>query len=567
MPFKHLKGKKLMLVNILYQKGNKLTEYIDYLNVIYKDLTTGEKHLYTIEEPTIDIYEVKEEFRDFKYPRHFLELDKLNKHTVKYRNVMFEIAKLAGKEEFERFKQQGYSERRQIFKYPYVLGGDIDVETYYRLKWFEQCDNNEAKPLTKLFLDIETDQIDWDAGICLTGECEINMVTIVDDCTNTSYTFLYDNGKNPQIKPFIDDIDGVIQELHDLMDETYGVLNYKLFMFTDEIEMLKQIFLLINTLKRDMLLIWNMGFDANYIMRRLEYLDVNPRDIMCHPDFKVQTLYYREDTNSFTFANKGDYFDISQYTVWIDQMLYYAASRKSQGTIKSVKLNDVGKSEIQDEKIDYSEGGSNIRTIAYDNYRLATIYNIKDVILQMGIERKVHDMDGLYLSVYNNCVPYKKATKQTVALRSFMYKEFLTKKNLILGHNVNFDSRAKSLVNEDGEEEEQEGFEGALNADPMLNDKTGLELYKGVKSQFLFKDVVDFDATSYYPFSIITTNNSAHSLIGKLIIHNCEEILSYSDDAGKEFLEDFQMNDPIFTGTKWFGLPSAQAIIDDIDNI
>ena len=41
----HLDKDNLMLVNIIYHNPKKQTDYIDYLDIIYKDLKTGEKKL------------------------------------------------------------------------------------------------------------------------------------------------------------------------------------------------------------------------------------------------------------------------------------------------------------------------------------------------------------------------------------------------------------------------------------------------------------------------------------------------------------------------------------------
>ena len=46
----------IMLIDILYHGANKRNDYTDALDIIYKDIDTGKKHLKTIEEPEIDIY-------------------------------------------------------------------------------------------------------------------------------------------------------------------------------------------------------------------------------------------------------------------------------------------------------------------------------------------------------------------------------------------------------------------------------------------------------------------------------------------------------------------------------
>lgn len=432
----------MMLCNMIYQKGNALSDWEDYLNIIYKDLKTGEKKLHIIKQPEIEYYVVPEENRNqFKSARHFLPVNELEKRECKYKNILLEIAKEMGEEGIRYYKQNKSNyDRKQLYKYPYVLGGDIDIETIYRHKWKNECKNDYKKVPSKLFLDIEVDQIDHVGPIATEGECPINAITMVDVESMTSYGFFLDDPNNPQIEEFKNNIDKFIEDLHDDFDEVYGKMDYKIFMIKDELDLITQTFNLIHHLKRDFCLIWNMRFDANYIICRLRELGVNPADIMCHPDFKLNTLFYYTDKNpkNFDYDKRGDYFDISSYTAFVDQLKVYVSLRKSQGASKSNNLGAVAQTEIGEDKLDYGEV-ANIRTFAWDNFYMFAKYSLKDTLLQYGIDRKVNDVDNIYLSSYNNCCSYKGVMKQTVCLRSFMYDDFISQ-GIILGHNVNFDN-------------------------------------------------------------------------------------------------------------------------------
>ena len=154
MPFSKLKGRKLMLCNMIYQSPSKKTDWKDYIVAVYRDLVTNEKETFLIEEPTIEIYEVKEEFRNFKKPRHFLPKGKLIPHEVKYKNVLREIANIGGEPYMEyQSTHTTKKERKMLYKYPYVLGADIDIETYYRCLWKEQLGIEGKKEVTKSFFD------------------------------------------------------------------------------------------------------------------------------------------------------------------------------------------------------------------------------------------------------------------------------------------------------------------------------------------------------------------------------------------------------------------------------
>ena len=87
MPFSKLKNRNLMLLDVIYQQPSKLSNWKDYITIVYRDVVTDKKETLTIEEPTIDLYTVKPEYRTFKKPRHFLPIQYLDKKTVKYKNV------------------------------------------------------------------------------------------------------------------------------------------------------------------------------------------------------------------------------------------------------------------------------------------------------------------------------------------------------------------------------------------------------------------------------------------------------------------------------------------------
>lgn len=561
-----------MLCDILYHRPSKLTDYKDYISIVYKDLITNKKELMKIEDPEFTIYEVKDECRTFQKPRHYFDENDCIPHTIKYKNLHKEIAEIIGDpgKKFLKEHKSGY-QRRALFKYPYVLGADIPIETYYRVLWHEELGNEAKKDITCQFLDIEVNQKHWNgAGIPRHGECPIDAVSIVDDCTNTVYTFLLKVPDNPQIDEFVkpENIKKFQQSLHEEFDDVYGELTYNLYMFQDELEMLQKLFSLIHQLKRDFILIWNMSFDIPYIMGRIAELGEDPRIVMCHSDFPVPNLYYREDTNTFEFANKRDYFDISSYTHYLDQLILYAATRKSKGAVKKVNLGAIAREELGDTKLDYTDSGNFIE-FSYQNYPKYVMYNIKDVLLQMGINRKCNDSTNFYHSVYNSFCGYKDGLKQTVSLRGLVYKELKDEHHLILGNNVNYDN--VSYKDNEDEEEDDDKFEGALNGDPMLNANKGLLLF-GKRSKFIFGSCIDLDFSAMYPNVICTFNIFAACMIGKLIILNCKDKLTYSDDegeentvdGGKEFVEDITSDCPLFTGEKWFNLPSFEKLNKEV---
>lgn len=574
--FKELKGRKLMLCDVIYQNGNLTTNWSDYLNFVYKDLVTKKKEIYTIKDPKITIYEVPEELRTFKKPRHFMEREKLIPHEVLYRNVLKEIAQMAGPEFVKYYhERKSKKERRQLFKWPYCFGGDIPIETYYRVIWEEELGNNERKWIDCVYLDIEVNQKNWDGPIPRRGECPIDMISVCDEVTKTVNTFYLKVKDNPQIEPFIKNRQAELQKkLHDRFDEHFPDFEYKQFAFDDESELLTQVFRLLNSLKRDICFIWNMDFDIPYLIARIEKLGMNVANLFCHSDFPTTTLYYHEDNNNFDWDTKRNYFDCSSYTHYLDQPAVYAGLRRSQTALRSVSLNAIAEKEkVGEGKISFASTGGNFIMFSYNDFLLYDLYNVNDVLLQYGINLKCNDAYNLYNSCLHSYCNYKDGLKQTVSLRAFFYREFLKNDNLILGHNVNFDNgriqnAEGSYDDEDTNTENeleafQESFEGAINGDPELNGHHGIVLF-GKASKYLFGDSIDFDFSAMYPNAICSFNIFASCMIGKLFIEDGDKLKRYDEDAGKEFVEDLIAKNVLFLGEKWFGMPPYEVVADEV---
>ena len=162
-------------------------------------------------------------------------------------------------------------------------------------------------------------------------------------------------------------------------------------------------------------------------------------------------------------------------------MLVYAQIRKGQSELGSVKLNIIGKKELNEEKLDYSEE-ANIKTLPYVNYKKFLLYNIKDVLLQYGIERKTSDIDNLYTRSIMNSVPYKKVFSQTALLRNRCYVDYL-KQGYIIGNNINIDYERDWDAEDD--EEEDDKFAGALVGNPILNSEKNGMVVAGKKNKYV----------------------------------------------------------------------------------
>lgn len=480
------------LINVLYQRDRDDDgKFKDAMLIIYKNNETGEKLSKVIKNPEYTYYVTKPEYRNYDYNKAFIELEQVDPITCQYKNLVFDIADNTNQKDFVKRCIETRNTRmlKQVNMSPYVFASDISIESFYRVQWMLNYDVGKIPKLTRLYFDIEVDTIDIN-GFPTDGNCPINAVTLVDDESKTVFTLLLNNRENPLIADFVSRQDEFQETLHEMFDESYGELNYKIYMYDDELELIRDMFRLINTLKRDFALAWNGGgFDLPFIIERIKVLGGDPGKIMCHPDFEIKTCNFHKDTTNFNVANKGDSLKLASYTKFIDQMVLYGAVRKGQKEPRSYSLNFVGQELLKDGKLDYSEE-ANIKTLPYKNYWLFVLYNIKDVLLQMGIERKVSDIDTLFLRSYNNCVDYDKTFKQTVSLRSRQVLEFY-KQGLVVGNNINVLTQDVKPQRDD-DDEDDESFDGAVVGHPLLNSHEGIEIF-GAKSKYVYNDVIDMD--------------------------------------------------------------------------
>ena len=549
-------GKNPTLLNVTYIKPRRNEDIKEHFEVIYKT-EDGVVHK-SDEPPMADIYIVKPEYRNYRYNKPQERIKNMNKVTVPISKIRYTIAESIG-DEGKALIQRSFQERNpklmnQLFKWPYCYGADFQPEYYYYKNWYEKYELKNVK-LTKSFLDIETDLMDYTVdldNIPSTPWAPVNLITIILEETSDVYTFVLKPYKPPKLGRSPEEYDEryamyekqlkdhqylkshmneFIKDLHDSFDETYGELNYHIRDYDEEIDLIADLFRLINQRKPNFCMIWNMRFDIQYLYYRIMALGYDPKEVMCSNDFKQKKCYFKVDRSTYLLEKQFDYFYCSSYTQYICQMRLYASIRKSQHKLRSVALNAIGDRELKDRKVEYPEA-ANIVRFPYMDWLKFIKYNIKDVLLQYGIERKTKDVMTYYMRSHSNITPYNKIFKETHLLRNVREKYF-EPQGWVQGNNLNIidtdeDEMERqfyqSFNDDDDEDEGGASYKGAINADPIWNDYVGMDIYDS-PSNNIFNNSMDYDMGAFYPSIKIASNMDPGTLLYKASFVN-EEFIS-----------------------------------------
>ena len=358
-------GSDITIMNCMYQKPKKNEETgkydADYIAIVYKDNTTGKKEHLVISKPTYTYYTLKPHV-PANYNRLFIKEDDLEKHEVKFRNLVKNIAKSLGREnELEDLDWESYKVvSNELNRDPRVFNSDQSIEDQYRFEFSKYYPNNITK-LHKSFFDIEVDNrylVTSDFPTPEKAECPINAITCLDEKYNIVNTYLLRDINNPLIEEFERDyisgkygskyiskfVENSIGGWKQMKRNKLDKLEFKLYFFDNELELIVAFFSKVYEYDPDFIEGWNSSaFDIAYIIRRLEVLGVDPAEFMSDPNWQFPFLHHYIDQRHINdFAERGDYTHLASDTVWMDQMIQFCSRRKAKiGSFTSFKLDDI----------------------------------------------------------------------------------------------------------------------------------------------------------------------------------------------------------------------------------
>ena len=435
-----------------YPKKNEETGKWDNgsMTLIYKDNITGKKYNECIDNPDYEYY-VSD--KPLGYHPLFIHRDEVRKVTTPFAKLEKSIAEETDNLNFylENINQGNRKANKLLHTVNEVFNSDMNIEDHYRFRFDKEYKNTPFTTISKAYFDIEADTINMKGDFPEPGECPINAITIICQEQKKFYTFLLRNELNPQIEEFEKNInESLFQEIRDLVrdvvggwkkEKKYGLDEYDYqFLFYDEdkeLDLIRDLFRLINTYQPDFVLAWNMAFDIPYIIQRIINLGGDPAEIICHPDFEHKMAEYYVDTfHQSDFEARGDFANISSYSVYMCQMIQFASRRKGQSAFSQFGLNYIGNAIAGVKKLDYSHITTNIGELPWKDYKTFVLYNIVDTIVQYVIEFVTGDIDYIAGKALMNNTRYAKAHRQTVYLFNRGCKEF-AKDGFMICNNIN----------------------------------------------------------------------------------------------------------------------------------
>lgn len=569
-------GSNLTIMNVFYTRPIRNEETgkydKDYLVIIFKNNDTGKKEIRIDIEPEYTWYLLKKEYQT-EHNLAFIEKDKVEPITCKYKDIKLSIAKETGNEDL--YKQNMYSGNFRLndafFAHPRSFAADMNILNYTRSR-FAEIYKNPVIPIDIFFFDIESDIIDSISDNVTIGECPVNAITGYYSKTNTLYNFVLRNKRNKQIQELEDDMKKDFKKYKEkvrfFIEYDLGskekVSKYKLDnvelsvgFFDDELSLILEFFKLVHSLSPDIVTAYNISYDLPSLIERLKANGADPRDVICDQDIPPQYRfceYILDEKNLNNLEERGDFANISARSTYLDQMITYASRRKGQSAIESNKLDYVGTLECGVRKLDYHEITTDIGKLPYLNFYIFWLYNIIDVVVQVCIEAQTDDLKYVFNNVIEMNTPFQKIFRQTNYLGTKAVEFYKHHEGVIIGNNINRFGKKPD-----------EKFSGAFVADPTkISDKNkvrinGQPIYK-------YNNGNDFDYKRLYPSLMQEFNMATNTQVGKIFIddppYKDPEYLKLS--PGGTFTENLASYNYIEFCHRWLGMMDVEEILQEI---
>ena len=578
---KYPEGSDITILNTIYHKAMKNPDTGKWqkssIDIIYKDNVSGTKGHSHIIDPDYHYYMLKPEVQ-YGYNKLFVKISEVDECISPESELEKDIATRTDNLEFFYSNINAGNRRanRALHTIPSVFDSDSNMSDHYRYLFSKQYKNTVGK-VDKSFLDIEVDTRTAASDFAALGECPINAITFIDDKTSSINTYLLRDPNNHLCAEFEEDVkngsayarlraniyDHIVnhgtkspKKMKEALDKS-GLMDYtiRFFFFDIEIELLIALFQFINTVQPDFVLAWNMAFDIPYIIERIKVLGFDPAKIMTCADFEDKIAdYFVDEQHSSMYELRGDYYNISSYSVYMCQLIQFASRRKGQAAFPNFKLDTAGEIIAGVGKYDWHDIVSKLEDLPQVNYEKFVLYNMLDTIVQKFIEQDSQDVDYIYSTAVMYNTRYSKCHRQTVYLIN-KFRKFCWDRGYVINNNCNLDNPSIP-------------YDGAIVHDPKHNsDYAKVRIYDEIMN--CYDNLDDFDYKSLYPSIAREHNTSPDTIIAKVEIDEQifkeENPFKYTLNRGGAFMEDWTTDNPVEFGRRWFGLAGYKELLVDVN--
>ena len=398
-----------------------------------KSLTDGHSELKIIENPETKVWVAKPGCRRNIVKRELAYKNELDMYRCRVNNIAGTLW-MALNCKPGQFKQPPFYVRlKDMLSSPYVYGADIDYGVHLKMGYKKV--NGGRSPLTYNVgaLDIETD---------VHGSDQVIVCTYMNGDGHT-YTGI--------LKEFF--LDHTEEEVHNYWKkkvepmfikqlnkkglaayQKYDGIKLHLKIFDREVDLIKWIFDRIHECKPDFCGIWNMDYDIPWIIKRLEFRQCDPAQVMCHPDvpYKFRFCKYKADPGKKDghMTDKWSWFSLPDYTRYYDAMCLYGRLRKAKPREPSYKLDAIGGKEIGAGKMSFEEFGDDgnhdrMQRLHQVEY---VVYNIVDVLIMHVMEIKNSDVTNMMQLIGSSTLDC--FAHQSIQLKNYFF-EYLDAKGCI----------------------------------------------------------------------------------------------------------------------------------------
>lgn len=543
--------------------GNFKDAYVGFV----KSLVDGHREMVVIPSPEVSVYVTKPQYRLNTIKRECIDKSQCDVYRTKISNMtetLFNAINNPG-----RFRPiYGFVNPKKVMDNPHVYGADIDYSTHLKYAYTRANKGEMPKSYNVGHLDIETD---------VTGSQEIILITFMNGDGNTYTgvlkkffvgehdTYAHDTAEDIA-KREQEILDKHTAQVHSLWEKTEKEFRSKLNeealekydksdpikihleLFDSEVDLIKWVFNRIHECKPDFCTIWNIAYDIPYILDRLKFRGVDPKDVFCHPDVPPQWRMCefkldkgKEDSH---ITDLWSWLHCTDYTLFVDAMCLYGRLRKAKGRDPSYKLNDIGAKEIGAGKLEFGDGEGHA-TMQVHHPVEYTVYNIVDVLILRVMEIKNRDIFNMVM--LSDVSTMDEFHHQSIQLKNSFYV-YLDKKGKVPGSVGNaLDQPWDHCIDNKGGAvlDPERSFENI--AVPSISGSEAI----GRVARF----VLDLDVTSEYPYTLITMNITRETKLATVLN------IDNTNRAGKEInSEDIRLDPKEIPGLKnidvisWFSL-------------